>query len=117
MYKLNSKYLKRSKKNGVLAVVTFHSLEDKIVKGFFKFYSNSNQNPSRYLPYRSDRVSLFDQVSSKPILPSKKEIKINPPSRSAKLRYAVKIKDTENFHEFIKKFQNLLDIENLSIKL
>ena len=42
---------------------------------------------------------------------------INPSSRSAKLRYAMKINDEENFENFLKKFQTLIDIENLYLKL
>ena len=57
-------------------------------------------------------------VEKKPILPSTREIKENPPSRSAKLRYAVK---TQDFYEFetdiLDKFKYLLDIENYSKKL
>ena len=101
---------------GMIVVVSFQSIEDRIVKYFFKNYSEI-KNPSRYLPKRSDEITLFDQVKSKPIVPSKKEKKINPPSRSAKLRYAIKINKSGDFTEFIKKFQNLLDIENLSKKL
>jgi len=101
---------------GMIVVVSFHSIEDRIVKYFFKNFSEI-KNPSRYLPYETENAVLFKSVKSKPIVPTKKEQKINPPSRSAKLRYAIKIKDAENFDEFIKKFQNLLDIENLSKKL
>ena len=54
----------------------------------------------------------------KPILPSEKEIKINKPSRSAKLRYAFKISDDKNFEEeILKTFKYLIDIENFSVKL
>ena len=57
-------------------------------------------------------------INRKPVLPSIDEIKVNPPSRSAKLRYAVK---KEKFFDFetdiIKKFQYLIDIENYSEKL
>ena len=48
---------------------------------------------------------------------SSKEIKINPPSRSAKLRYAIKIKNNEDFRDFIEKFKIYLDIENIRKKL
>jgi len=45
------------------------------------------------------------------------EIQKNPPSRSAKLRYVKKIKDDANFDEFLSKFKNLLEIENIGRKL
>ena len=56
-------------------------------------------------------------MEKKAILPSLEEIKKNPPSRSAKLRYVKKIKNGANFEEFLKKFNNLLEIENLGKKL
>ena len=73
------------KKDGVLAVVTFHSLEDKIVKYFFKSLSE-NKSVSRYLPKSEYKINLLKLLNKKPILPSLKEINENPPSRSAKLR-------------------------------
>ena len=71
------------KKDGVIAVVTFHSLEDKIVKYFFKSLSE-NKSVSRYMPKGDEKVNLFKTINKKPIVPSEKEIKENPPSRSAK---------------------------------
>ena len=54
----------------------------------------------------------------KPILPSKKEISENPPSRSAKLRYLIKQQDTLDIEsDILKKFSYLLEIENLGSKL
>ena len=50
----------------------------------------------------------------KPILPSKKEITLNPASRSAKLRYAIKIEENNNFREIFDKFNYLLEVENLN---
>ena len=50
----------------------------------------------------------------KPILPSKKEITLNPASRSAKLRYAIKIEENNNFKEIFDKFNYLLEVENLN---
>ncbi|MDB2354607.1 16S rRNA (cytosine(1402)-N(4))-methyltransferase RsmH, partial [Candidatus Pelagibacter bacterium] len=69
------------KKDGVIAVVTFHSLEDKIVKYFFKSLSE-NKSVSRYMPKGEEKVNLFKSINKKPIVPSEKEIKENPPSRS-----------------------------------
>ena len=105
------------KKDGVIAVVTFHSLEDKIVKYFFKSLSE-NKSVSRYMPKNDTQTNLFRLINKKPITPSEKEINENPPSRSAKLRYAVK---KEEFYEFetdiLEKFSNLIEIENFSKKL
>ncbi len=101
---------------GMIVVVSFQSIEDRIVKYFFKYYSE-NKNPSRYIPNKNERKILFEDVKSKPIVPTKKEQEFNPPSRSAKLRYAIKVNDADNLDEFVKKFRNLLDIENLSKKL
>ena len=101
---------------GIIIVVSFHSIEDKIVKFFFKNYSQS-KNLSRYLPEQRKEKKLFELKNNKPIFPSEKEIKNNPPSRSAKLRYAIKINELENFDAFIQQFKYLLDIENLSKKI
>ncbi len=105
------------KKNGVLAVVTFHSLEDKIVKYFLKSLSEK-KSISRYVPKLDQPENLFLMKEKKPIIPSIREISENLPSRSAKLRYVIKKKDFYKFETDIqKKFQNLLDIENLGNKL
>ena len=63
-----------------------------------------------------DRDS-FKLIEKKPIVPSKKEISLNSPSRSAKLRYATKLNNNYDFSELIQKFNYLLEIENLSKKL
>ena len=104
-------------KDGVLAVVTFHSLEDKIVKYFFKSLSE-NKSISRYLPKLDQPDTLFRIIQKKPITPSKKELNENFPSRSAKLRYVIKKKDFYDFKtDIFEKFQNLIDIENFGNKL
>ena len=102
--------------NSYIIVITFHSLEDKIVKFFFKNYSE-NKKISRYLPSLENKNKIFELLSRKPLIPTIKEIKQNPSSRSAKLRYVKKIKDGGNFDEFIDKFKNLLEIENIGKKL
>ncbi len=97
---------------GIIAVVTFHSIEDKIVKFFFKHYSE-DRNSSRYLPDTNISDKCFKLINKKPILPSINEIKQNPPSRSAKLRYGIKINKNCEFSDFRKKFKYLTDIEDL----
>ncbi len=105
------------KKDGILAVVTFHSLEDKIVKYFFKSLSEE-KSISRYLPKLEQPETLFNIKNKKPIIPSVQELKKNIPSRSAKLRYVIKKK---NFYEFetdiLSKFQDLIKIEDYGNKL
>ena len=104
-------------KNGILILVSFHSLEDKIIKTFFKLLSENNKI-SRYLPENKKKNNILKLKEKKPILPSEKEIKTNKPSRSAKLRYAFKISDDKNFEEeILKTFKYLMDIENFSVKL
>ena len=97
---------------GIIVVVTFHSIEDKIVKFFFKNYSEI-KNSSRYVPLKENNKICFNLQNKKPITPNIEEIKLNYPSRSAKLRYATKIDSECNFKEFIEKFKKLIDIENL----
>ena len=105
------------KKDGILAVVTFHSLEDRIVKYFFKSLSE-NKSFSRYVPKIDQQENLFKLVKKKPILPSKKEINENFQSRSAKLRYVIKKENFYNFEtDIFDKFKHLIEIENFGNKL
>ena len=101
---------------GMLIIVTFHSIEDRIVKFFLKNYSES-KNLSRYLPSRIEKKKLFKLIDKKPIIPSEKELKLNPASRSAKLRYGIKLNNHSDFSEFEKKFSNLLEVEELIEKI
>ena len=104
-------------KDGVLAVVTFHSLEDKIVKYFFKNLSE-NKSVSRYLPKLDQDETLFKMIEKKPKLPSLRELKENPPSRSAKLRYIIKKSNSYSFKtDILKQFDHLIQIENFGNKL
>ena len=70
-------------KNSRIVIVAFHSLEDKIIKNFFK--KNCYQN------FNGDNKNVFRIITKKPITPSLEEININPRSKSAKLRVAQKI--------------------------
>ena len=103
------------KKDGILAVVTFHSLEDKIVKYFFKSLSE-NKSISRYIPKLDQPETLFKIVKKKPITPSLRELKENVPSRSAKLRFATRSKVNFQYpQELIDKFKNYLDLESINV--
>ena len=105
------------KKDGVLAVVTFHSIEDRIVKSFFKDLSE-NKSISRYVPKLEQPETFFKMNQKKPITPSKEELKENTPSRSAKLRYIIKKKDFYDFKtDILKKYNHLIEIENFGNKL
>ena len=105
------------KKDGILAVVTFHSLEDKIVKYFFKSLSEK-KSISRYVPFTEQAETLFNLIEKKAIIPSAQEISENLPSRSAKLRYVKKKIDFYDFEtDILDKFKNLIEIENLGDKL
>ena len=109
------------KKGGIIIVVSFHSLEDRIVKYFFNLYSNLKKNPSRYLPSQKNESILFSFYSKKPLAPDVNEINKNNRSRSAKLRYAIKNENysfTKEFvatSEFTKKFKKYYEIEGLKI--
>ena len=102
------------KPGGRILIVSFHSIEDKIVKYFFSNFSSSRSKPSRYLPENRDtNISLFDKYKNKIFKPSNLEIIKNPPSRSAKLRYATRSKNKFIYpNELANKFKKYLDLEN-----
>ena len=83
------------KPGGRLVVVTFHSLEDRIVKRFFANRSGKVARPSRHLPETEAAVIYFSVVTRKPVLPSEAEIDSNPRSRSAKLRAAIRVAEND----------------------
>tara|TARA_B100001057_G_scaffold214841_2_gene215116 strand:+ start:674 stop:1681 length:1008 start_codon:yes stop_codon:yes gene_type:complete len=100
------------KPGGKLIVISFHSIEDKIVKFYFKNYSKNHSRSNRYLPDKIESLFLFDDYKNKIIRATSKEIKRNPRSRSAKLRVAIrsanKFSDPE---ELRNKFKYLTDLE------
>jgi 16S rRNA (cytosine1402-N4)-methyltransferase len=79
------------KSGGRLAVISFHSLEDRIVKDFFREQSKDLVNPPYEQIYKEERKATLKEVNRKPITPSDEEIKSNPRARSAKLRIVEKI--------------------------
>ena len=101
------------KPGGKILIVSFHSIEDKIVKYFFNNFSTSKSKPSRYLPDKDySQTALFEEYKNKALKPSKNEINQNNRSRSAKLRYAIRSKNKFiHPNELIKKFKKYLDLE------
>lgn len=79
------------KPGGRLVVVTFHSLEDRIVKRFFQDRSGKAAG-SRHLPEQVDRAATFTPIGKQPITAGEDECHINPRSRSAKLRAGLRTK-------------------------
>ncbi len=75
---------------GRLAVISFHSLEDRIVKDFFREQAKDLINPPYERIYEQERSAVLKEVNRKPIVPSDDEIQNNPRARSAKLRIAEK---------------------------
>lgn len=80
------------KEGGRLVVISFHGLEDGVVKNFMRDKSTLEPAASRYRPdYESDKVQSFRLITKKPITPSELEVESNVRARSAKLRAAVRI--------------------------
>ena len=105
------------KPGGKILVVSFHSIEDKIVKYFFSNFSKNKSRPSRYFPdENANNFVLFENYSKQVIKPSKNEIAKNNRSRSAKLRFAIR-SNNEFFHpsSLLTKFNKYLEIEGINV--
>ena len=101
------------KSGGKIIVISFHSLEDKIVKFFFTNYSKNKSKVSRYLPDLSKERTLFENYKNKIVTPSSEEIIKNNASRSAKLRYITRCKNDFFYpSDLKKKFIKYLELEN-----
>ena len=102
---------------GKIITISFHSIEDKIIKYYFTNYSSNRSNPSRYLPTENNQKnSFFEKYKNNFSTPSEEELIKNPPSRSAKIREAVRTK--QEFicpKEFKEKFKKYIEVENVDI--
>ncbi len=76
---------------GRLAVISFHSLEDRLVKEFIRRQSREQVNPPFERIYEVERPALLKEVTRKPLAASAEEVEQNPRARSAKLRVAEKV--------------------------
>lgn len=72
--------------DGRICIITFHSLEDRIVKNIFRKCENPCECPPSFPACVCGKKSLGKVISRKPILPSEEELEFNPRSKSAKLR-------------------------------
>jgi 16S rRNA (cytosine1402-N4)-methyltransferase len=77
------------KPGGRVAVITFHSIEDRLVKNFFR--RGTFDEPEQHPFIRNETQMVLKPVTKKPITPSASEVKDNPRARSAKLRIAEKL--------------------------
>ena len=105
------------KSGGKIIVISFHSIEDKIIKYYFTNYSSNKSNPSRYMPTENNQKnSFFEKYKNNFLTPSSAELIKNPASRSAKLRKAVRTEQEFIYPtEFKGKFKKYIDIENVFI--
>ncbi len=74
--------------HGRIAVISYHSLEDRVVKQFFRYEEKSCICPSNFPKCICDKISTLKILTRKPVLPSSEEIQNNKRARSAKLRVA-----------------------------
>ena len=86
------------KPGGKMGVITFHSLEDRIVKNFFRNLGKECVCPQEYPTCKCGGTPCAEIITRKPVGPTEDEVKINSPSRSAKLRVVRKIKDAGQLH-------------------
>ena len=108
---------KKLKPGGKILVVTFHSIEDRIVKYFFNNFSKNKSRSSRYFPENKiEQAYLFEEYKNKVLKPSEIEVKKNNRARSAKLRFAIRSNtDFQYPQELINKFKNYLKLESINV--
>tara|TARA_B100001057_G_C22818878_1_gene938598 strand:- start:199 stop:1209 length:1011 start_codon:yes stop_codon:yes gene_type:complete len=101
------------KPGGKLIFLSFHSIEDKIIKFYFKNFSSNRSRQNKYIPeINNTKLSLFEPYRNKVHKASIKEMALNPRSRSAKLRYAVRNENKFNDPEELRnKFKKYIDLE------
>ena len=86
------------KEGGKMGVITFHSLEDRIVKNYFRNLGKKCVCPPEVAVCRCGGRQCAEILTRKPVTPTEAEIKVNSPSRSAKLRVVRKLFDATQYH-------------------
>ena len=81
-----------------MGVITFHSLEDRIVKNYFRNLGKKCVCPPEVAVCRCGGRQCAELLTRKPVIPTEQEIKVNSPSRSAKLRVIRKLFDATQYH-------------------
>jgi 16S rRNA (cytosine1402-N4)-methyltransferase len=89
--------LLKLKVGGRMGVISFHSLEDRIVKSFFHEKSRACTCPPEWPICKcGGEQNIVNLVNKKPLIPTAEEVNLNPPSRSAKLRVVEKVREEES---------------------
>lgn len=83
--------VERLRSGGRLGVISFHSLEDRIVKNLFRYEASDKEDTAGLAGLFLSKPRTLNILTKKPIIPEEKESKINPRSRSAKLRVVEKL--------------------------
>ena len=111
------KAIKILKPGGKIIIISFHSIEDKIIKYLFSNFADNKSRPSRYFPEsKASSSSLFSEYKNRVFRPSTQEIALNNRSRSAKLRFAIRNKNKFLYpKDLIKKFKKYLDLEAINV--
>ena len=108
---------KKLKPGGRILVISFHSIEDRIIKYFFSNFSKTKQGHlDIYQKKKINTKALFEEYKNKALKASESEIKHNNRSRSAKLRFATRSNNKFYYPEnLIEKFRIYLELEAINV--
>ena len=93
-------------------MITFHSLEDRIVKRFFNLQTENDNSLNEIKCIGGNRRPLFEKINKRPVIANREELDMNPRARSAKLRIVKKVVD-----QFVSIEPNNLGLPSVSYTL